>query len=134
MPETELTEAVKAMVGEAQGLRSEVAALKVYGKRNRHLIWLTGASVILDVVLSLGLAFAIHKGQQATDKAGKASSTTAMVCTALNDQNNVQRKLWETILAFPPAEAETPEQKARRVTFVEYLDKAFAQRDCKKTP
>lgn len=130
----DLHTAVTEMVTEAKKLRAEVSIVARAGKRNRRMIWLTAASVALDVVISAGLGWNIHQTNETADKTDAVASTEAEVCKALNDQNVVQKDLWETILGFDPPADETPEQRAvregRATEFRTALDKAFAPHDC----
>ena len=136
--DTALRAAVTEMIGEAKKLRTEVSTVAKAGKRNRRMIWVTIASVVLDVVISFGLGWNIHKTNKTSDKTDAVASTKTDVCLALNDQNVVQLDLWKTLLGFKPPVDETPEQKAvreaRTVEFQAALDKAFAPIDCAIEP
>jgi hypothetical protein len=134
---SELLAAVTEMNVGLAGLRKEVATTKVAVKHNRRMIRLMGLSVAIDVALSLGLGYAVHQSQNASNKASKASSTAVVTCRAANVGNDIQRKLWDTVLAFPPPDKETAaakaDREARSAGFKAYLDTAFAQRDCTRS-
>lgn len=134
--------AVTDMTGEIAGLRcdtrdlqTETAELRRYGKRNRHLIRLVAASVALDILLSAGLAYAIHRADQAANTARRAASAQVVTCRSSNAARTVQTDLWNFILnTFPPPAGETATAKTQRETstaqFKTYVASAFAQRNC----
>jgi hypothetical protein len=133
--DAELLGAVRVMTGELSGLRDDTRQLRTYGARNRHLIKLTAASVVFDVVLSLGLGFAVHRAQEASDRATRAASATVVTCRSSNEARAVQTDLWNYILGqFNQSIAESPAESAERAVnigkFKAYIATAFAQRDC----
>lgn len=134
--------AVTDMTGELAGLRcdtrdlqTETAELRRYGKRNRHLIRLVAVSVALDIALSCGLVYAIHRADQASSAARRAASAQVVTCRSSNAARAVQTDLWNFILTtFPPPTVETPAAKTQReattTQFKAYVATAFAQRNC----
>jgi hypothetical protein len=130
-----LAAAVTTMTAELVGLRADTDALRGYGRRNRHLIKLVAASVVADVALSFGLAYAVYKADDASRAASRAASAQVVTCRSSNAARAVQTDLWNFILnSFPPPPNETPTQTRDRVDrtekFKAYVTSAFAQRDC----
>jgi hypothetical protein len=124
----ELVFAINQMTEEVSGLRSETKHLSKLGAKNRMLIKVLGASVVFDVLLSLGLVYAV-------DRVNKANSAQLATCRAGNVARAVQSDLWNFVLTIPPAESMTPEEVVRRAEnvakFKVYIGTAFAQRNCK---
>lgn len=134
--DTDLHAAVTEMVAEAKALRGEVSVVAKAGQANRRMIRLTATSVALDVLLSVGLGWTIHRTNTTADKAKAVASTISQVCAAANGVTQKQLDLWHKLLGFSPPPNETAAQKtAREVTTAEfriYLDQAYVIRDCKK--
>jgi hypothetical protein len=133
--DSELVDAVRGMTVELAGLRADTQELRAYGTRNRRLIRVMAASLVFDVLLSLGLAFAVHRAQEASDRASRAASATVVTCRSSNEARAVQTDLWDYILTqFNQSIAETPAESAERSVnvgkFKVYIATAFAQRDC----
>ncbi|MDQ1497701.1 MAG: hypothetical protein QOI86_1041 [Actinomycetota bacterium] len=133
--DTHLVDAVTTMTAELVGLRADTDALRGYGRRNRHLIKLMAVSVVVDVALSFGLAYAVYKADDASGAASRAASAQVVTCRSSNAARAVQTDLWNFILnSFPPPVGETPAARTQRETttakFKVYVASAFAQRDC----
>jgi hypothetical protein len=122
-----MTEAVR-------DLGSEVRILRGYGTRNRLLIKIVSVSVAFDVLLSIGLAYGFRTADRASREASKASSTAVVNCRAGNVTRDIQKKLWDQVLSFPPPANETDTDRVERLMrtaqFRDYINTAFAQRDC----
>lgn len=130
-----LLAAIREMATEAKTLRVEVRDVRSAGKVNRRMIWLTIASVVLDVLISFALGWNIRETNITSDKTDAvADRARAEVCTALNERNVEQLDLWNSVLDVPPLFGETPEQAALRETrnleLQPALKKAFAPHDC----
>ena len=133
----ELITALKEMSTEAKTLRTEVREVKQAGQRNRLMIWLTIASVILDVLLSVALGWNIHQTNETANKTDAvAVAAKSEVCTAFNERNGVQLELWRAVFEAPLF-GETPAQATLRETrgkeLQPALEKAFALHDCRLT-
>ena len=135
-PDAELVLAANEVVQAIDSLRKEIASAQKYGRRNRALIWAVGASMVLDVILSIALIALYGQTHDAAQLAKQASSAQVVSCRAGNEARSLQTQLWNTILAFPPTTSETPAQaqeREKRVTeFRLYIKDAFAQQDCEK--
>lgn len=123
----DMTEGMTAM-------RGELRAVQTYGTRNRRMIQLMAASVAFDVCLSVGLFYGFRKADHAAREATRAASSQVVACSSGNVSRDIQRKLWEKVLSFPPPSNETPAAKAIRekqtAEFQAYLNSAFAIQDC----
>ena len=132
--DSELAAAVRDMTSELSGLRRDAQELRDYSQRNRRLIKITAVSLVIDVLMSLGLAYAVYRSQEASDRAEAAASATVVTCRSSNEARALQTNLWNFILALPPGPDETPEQRAQRAEtvgkFKVYIGDAFAPRDC----
>jgi hypothetical protein len=133
--DAELVGAVHAMTSELAGLRADTDELRGYGRRNRHLIKLVAVSVAVDVLLSVGLAYAVHRADQAATEAKRSSSSQVVTCRSSNVARAGQTDLWTFILnSYPPPANETPAERTAReervAKFKAYVASAFAPRDC----
>jgi hypothetical protein len=133
--DAELVDAVRGMTVELAGLRTDTQELRSYGTRNRRLIRIVAVSLIFDVLLSLGLGFAVHHAQEASDRAGRAASATVVTCRSSNEARAVQTDLWDYIFTqFAQSIDQSPAESAERAVniakFKAYIATAFAQKDC----
>ena len=112
------------------------AQLATYGRRNRHLIWITIVSLALDILLTAALtvvAIQAHDASGAAASARTAASAVAQsdrgLCLSGNAARAQQVSLWNYILSLsqPPA---TQAERERVVKFKAHLQQLFAPRDC----
>lgn len=115
-------------------LRQEMVGTKRYGRRNRQLIRWIVASLVFDILLSLGLAVAVTRANAATRRAERAASAQVVACRAGNEARALQTELWNTILSYPPPLGETAaealQREGRVAEFRRYVATAFRQQDC----
>jgi hypothetical protein len=127
----ELAVAVGEMNKTAVGLRGEVADLKVYGRRNRHLIWIVAISVALDLFASSLAIYGLIRANDAQNKANaaqvQANDATARNCQASNASRKDISDLWSQVL---PLLARTDAEQTLKIK--DYISTAYAQRDCSK--
>jgi hypothetical protein len=127
--DNELLVAVTEMNRGAGELATEVRALRVYGKDNRRFIKILGVSLAFDVLLSIGLAYSVHRANDAQTKADraqtKASTDTILSCQFGNASRKDQTQLWSLVL---PLLARTDADQTSRIK--DYIGTAFVQRDC----
>lgn len=111
-------------------------ALTRYGAVNRRLIRGLGASLAIDVILTVVLGLVGVQAHHASDVAASASNravhssaSTLALCQAQNTARAQQVELWEFLLSLgkPP---QTAQQKKVVAEFVTHLHKIFAARDC----
>jgi hypothetical protein len=112
------------------------AQLATYGHRNRHLIWITIVSLVLDILLTAAVtvvAIQAHDASSAAASARTAASAVAQssrnLCLSANASRAQQVELWDYILSLakPPA---TPAARERVAEFRAHLAAIFAPRDC----
>jgi hypothetical protein len=145
MPNSEeaSTMAILMLRDELTGLRGDIAKYGLAEKRARRNLRILAVSVAFDILLSVGLYVGYRKADDASRaatvaaaKATAASSTTKIACQARNASNEIQAKLWNTVLRFPAPAVETAAAKAdrerRTAEFKRYIDDAFAIKDCSK--
>lgn len=125
-----------------QGIGASIGRLDSYGKRNRHLIWSLGVSLVLDVLLTVVVAVFAVQAHDATTSATAAKATAAAVhqsnvsaCQAGNDARTQQAKLWEFVesLIRPPAHANPQklrEDKAVIAALELHVRETFQPRNC----
>lgn len=122
--------AAERLVESMETLTSEMRTLRSYGKRNRILIRLLGASVAFDLLLSIGLGYigvTAHTASVRATKAAVAARDNADnqrgICVSTNEERGVQVDLWHFVLSSVPASRQTDD-------FRTYVDQVFAQRQC----
>lgn len=132
----DLLTAASSMTQAIKSLSEEIGGVKIYSQQTRRLARVLIVSVIFDILLSVGLYLGFRKADDASSKATKASSKQIVACTAANASNDIQTKLWNIVLNFPAPVGETQEAKEQRLEqtsqFKQYIQTAFAQKDCTK--
>lgn len=115
-------------------LHQEMQYLRVYGKRNRHLIWGLAGSILFDVALSVLLFFVFVVAGSARDTADRNRETQIATCEANNQSRQVTTNLWNYILdtASKNPESQTEAKRKQIADFRAYMESAYAQRDCTK--
>lgn len=117
-----LQSTMQALAGQMIALAREMKALSSYGRRNRRLIRLLTVSVVMDVVLSLGLAYVFVRSNANSNKLRDQ-------CITRNEARANNVKLWDHILEITPDSAD-PVAHQRRVDFKAFIDKTFEQTPC----
>lgn len=102
------------------------AQLNTYGRRSRHLIWITIVSLALDILLTVALTVVAI---QAHDTSGAVAQSNRNLCLSGNAARAQQVSLWDYILSLSQPSA-TPADRQRVVAFRAHLQQLFAPRDC----
>jgi len=134
-------QAADRLHGSVDGLREEIANLRVFGKRNRHLIWGLAVSLVLDVCLSGAVTILAVKSAQAADRASETTSLATrnrdqqiVTCRAGNEARAAQVQLWTYVLDLvaqgPRPQQLDPQQAQRLQQLRGYLSTGFTARDC----
>jgi hypothetical protein len=122
--------------GRDEQLAQRDAQLATYGRRNRHLIWITIGSLVLDILLTGAVTVVAIQAHNASSAAVGARTTASAVaqsdrnlCLSANANRAQQIDLWNYILSLgrPPATAAARERIAE---FKGHLETTFAPRDC----
>ena len=140
-----VTEAV-ASLGQVVGdLRHEIGMLDTYGHQNRKLIRMMAVSVVLDILLSIGLAYGLNEGRRTADQAKTVAITLAQTqyngCMFGNQSRADEKGVWDRLFVLvtaTPDPKQTPEQRAAGLAAVaqlqELVNKALGPRVCTKPP
>lgn len=122
--------------GRDEQLAERDAQLATYGRRNRHLIWITIISLALDILLTAAVtvvAVQAHDASSAAVSARTAASAVAQsnrnLCLSGNAARAQQVELWNYILSLSQSPA-TPAARERVAKFRARLEAIFAPRDC----
>lgn len=121
-----------------QHSNERIIQINQYGKKNRRLIHALGWSIVVDLLLSIGLAFAINQSHDATENATRAAASAAEAsannattikntCLASNETRKSNIQLWNYLFNLAPPTA--PPSPAV-VDFKAFVEKTFAPRDC----
>jgi hypothetical protein len=105
------------------GVQAEMKRLRRYGKSNRKFI-------LLDIVLTLGLALSGVVSVHAVQSADNANSAQLALCQAGNVARDQQVQLWEYVLHLSAGKHQTAAQKQVAATFDHHLHVLFAPRNC----
>lgn len=102
---TALTQGMESLCEEVKTLREETAAIRKHGKRSRTMIVIVALSVLLDFILSVGLAWAVYRAEKASDEAHAAAvkaEANAISqyedCVLTNGIRARQVELWTIVL------------------------------------
>jgi hypothetical protein len=109
-----------------QQLAKRDAQLATYGRRSRHLIWITIVSLVLDLVLTAALTVVAI---QAHDTSSAVAQSDRNLCLSGNVARAQQISLWNYILSISHSPT-TPAQREQVAKFQAHLDQLFAPRDC----
>jgi hypothetical protein len=129
-------QAIRAAIrleGAVQGLRQEIGALRTYGARNRHLILGLAISLLLDVILSIVVAFVAVSASDASSLANQNKQTQLATCRAGNETRAANVQLWTYVLDLAAASnpaPPTPQRTESLKQFTAYLHTVYAPRDC----
>jgi hypothetical protein len=102
------------------------AQLNTYGRRSRHLIWITIVSLALDIILTAALTVVAI---QAHDASGAVAQSNRNLCLSGNAARAQQVSLWDYILSLSQPSA-TPAEQQRVTAFRAHVQQLFAPRDC----
>jgi hypothetical protein len=102
------------------------AQLNTYGRRSRHLIWITIVSLALDILLTAALTVVAI---QAHDTSGAVAQSNRNLCLSGNAARAQQVSLWDYILSLSQPSA-SPAEQHRVAAFRAHLQQFFAPRDC----
>jgi hypothetical protein len=143
----DLTRALNRLAGRLEEVRADSedrdkqlaerdAQLATYGRRNRHLIWITIVSLVLDLLLTAALtvvAIQAHNASSAATSARTSASAVAQsdrdLCLSANASRAEQVSLWNYILSLSPPPT-TSTERERVAEFKAHLQQLFAPRDC----
>lgn len=120
-----------------------IAELSVFSQRSRRLIRYLGASLVLDVLLTLGLGLAFNQSSDAAHQARIAAAAAQALSVAnknsiyesCNTGNAVRLNditLWTHILTLIPSQ--TAANAVSTAGLLLFVDKTFAPRDCGPQP
>ena len=131
-------EAAQAARGLTESLREmtrELARLNRYGKTNRHLIWITFASIVLDLLLTFLLVFTYGTARSASEAAAAQHATLISACQAGNQTRAEQIQLWSHLAAVSKprpgtSKQEIAKEKVQVAALLAYVRRVFAPRDC----
>jgi len=115
-------------------LHHEMQHLRVYGQRNRRLIWGLAGSILFDVALSVLLFYVFVVAGDARNAADRNRETQTATCEANNQSRQVTTNLWNYILDTASKNPENQSEAKRKqlAEFRTYMQNAYAQRDCTK--
>lgn len=130
-----LAGALDSMTSELRTAGARLTATEKYGRRNRYMIWLTFASIVLDVILTVLLVFGYTAAEAADARAGaNAAAITAQhgsllaSCESGNVSRAVQVALWDHVLAETATNLSLKTPAGRML--LAYIRAAFKPRDC----
>ena len=125
-----LTASNDAVSGQLESLKAESVEHRRYGRRNRHLIWVLAAAVVL--LLTAGIVVNAVRASNASDLARQVHATQVSTCQQGNVTRLQQLQIWDYVLAVPPTKPPTAREKAVRADFKGFVHRVFAPRDCSK--
>jgi len=136
----DLTDALNRLTGRLEEVRADSeerdkqladrdAQLSRYGKKNRHLIWVTIASLVLDLLLTAALTVVAVQANRASGAASAVAQSDRNLCLSGNVSRAQQVSLWNYVLTIPQQPA-TSAERTRIAEFKAHLHKLFAPRDC----
>lgn len=139
-PERSLRETGDILIERVSGLSYQIASLQAAIRRNRNVVRFLTVSLVFDIVLSLGLAYATHRALTATDEAkaatDKASAAIAanaeairVGCLSANETRAQDLAMWNGLVAlFPPATTQEGRQRVENI--LRLAAETFAPKDC----
>lgn len=125
-----LTTSNDMVSGQLERLKAESAAHRRYGRRNRHLIWVLAAAVVL--LLTTGVVINGVRTSNASDLARQVHATQVSTCQQANATRAQQLQIWDYVLAVPQATPPTAAQEKIRADFRAFVHRVFAARDCSR--
>lgn len=103
-------------------------------KRNQQ-ITILAFTIILDVILTFGLAYLSFQTQEIASQAENNKQALVRNCETTNAARANNKELWDYLLSIPADPEDTPrtiEQQEQLDKFKDFVDKTFAPRDCSK--
>lgn len=107
-----------------------IAVLVKDARRSKRRLQLLTISVILDILLTIGLAIVSYKTSELAHLAQSNRQAVLANCEVSNESRQNNRVLWDYALSLPPQQPLTPEQQKVRADFKTFVNKTFAERDC----
>lgn len=128
---TSFTESVKQLNARAD--RQERRADKS-DRRDKIIAF----SLVLDFLLTIGLAISATESHSASEQAKKATSVAAdslrtqkLTCITGNESRRLQRELWNYVLEFSAnTQTQTDIEKQRTADFKTYVNSTYADKNC----
>jgi hypothetical protein len=129
MPDQEAIAAADKLGARLGELTESLQVAKVYGKRNRRLIWMLLVSLCLDVALTAGLAVGLFQVRAANTAARVARQTNINLCKSSNVARAQQIGLWTYVLDLS-GKPRTPQEQVTVRKFTHHLHVIFQPRNC----
>lgn len=98
--------------------------------RSKRRMRILTVSVILDILLTIGLAAVSFKTSELAHLAQSNKNAVIANCETANESRKNNRDLWEFAFTLTPEQPPTPEQAERTAKFKEFVAKTFAERNC----
>jgi len=111
-------------------LSGEIRALRTYGRRNRNYILALAVSLILDIALSIVVAFVAVTASEASNQADQNHRTQVATCESANQSRAVTVNLWNYVLDAAAKNDPNPQKLKQINDFRAYMQNAYQQRDC----
>lgn len=99
-------------------------------KRRKRQLRILTVSVILDILLTFGLATVSYQTSQIARLAESNKNAVVANCEVSNDSRRNNKALWDYLLALPPSETQTPAEAQQVNQFKSFVAKTFAERNC----
>jgi len=136
-PDREALDTAQGLTAALRGVGSELERLNAFGRRNRHLIWGTIVSLVIDVALTVVVAVFAVQAHEASVTVGELHATQIAACRIGNQSRAAQVALWEHVasVSTPPPHATRSEIAKRKRTlaaFLAYVAKVFAPKNCQE--
>jgi hypothetical protein len=137
----DLTDALNRLTGRLEEVRADSenrdkqlaerdAQLSRYGQKNRHLIWVTIVSLVLDLLLTAALTVVAVQANRASGAASAVAQSDRNLCLSGNVSRAQQVSLWNYVLTTVPQQPASPAERTRIAEFKAHLHKLFAPRNC----
>lgn len=111
-------------------VEESVAVLMKDAKARKLQVRILLVSVILDILLTVGLTVVSIKTSDVAHLAQSNREAVFANCQTSNDSRHNNRILWDYLLALPPEQPQSDQQKLQIAKFKEFVATTFAERDC----